>query len=171
MLRRSLDVEGYLIKPVDRKTLWDTLRRLGKDVDSVLVVDDDRDFCLLMSRILEENPVRRYRVDSAHSGHQALAMIEHHRPDLVLLDMVMPDMDGISLLERIRATPTYRETAVVIVSGQEETGHRKVVQGAMTITKSEGLAPRDVVHWIQGLVEANLSLGPGSPGHPEASSR
>ena len=171
MLRRSLDVKGYLIKPVAKQTLWDTLRRLGKDIDSVLVVDDDHDFCLLMSRILEENPVRHYRVFSAHSGQEALAMIDHRRPDLVLLDVVLPDGNGIAVLERIRATAAWREMAVVIVSGQEEMGSQAVLQGAMTVTKANGLAPGDVVRWIEGLVEASIRPGVGFPGQPEGPAR
>ena len=53
----------------------------------------------------------------ADNGNQALAIIEEHEVDLVLLDLLMPDMNGIEVLHAIRSTPGRRELPIIIVSG------------------------------------------------------
>jgi len=60
----------------------------------VLVVDDDGDFVRLMSRMLA-NPVRRYQVMGARSYQEALNALQESRPDLILLDLMLPDKSGL----------------------------------------------------------------------------
>lgn len=152
-LRRRLSVDGYLIKPISREDLWDVLRQFGGAVDKVLVIDDDRDFVRLMARLLD-NPVRRYEVGSAYSAHEGLEMLHRWGPDLLLLDLGLPDMDGLQLMERIRSDPRLRETPIVIVSARDETEELQVLAGHLTIAKTTGFAPNEVVRWIQSAIDA-----------------
>ncbi len=160
-LRRRLDVDGYLIKPVSRPGLWDTLRQFGERIDSILVVDDDRDFLLLMARLLEDNPVRRYQVESAFSGGQALEVLQRRPIDLVLLDLGLPDMDGFALVERIRANPAWRTMPIVVVSGQEEMDNLQSLRGPLIIARREGLRPGEVVQWMQKVLDTAVRPRPG----------
>ena len=121
-------------------------------MDRVLVVDDDRDFVRLLSRLLD-SPTRRYQVISAYSGQEGLAMMGYHLPDLVLLDLGLPDIDGFQVIERIRSTPPWQHIPIVVVSGQDEMDNLEVLRGAMLIAKSEGLMPGEVVQWVQKVLD------------------
>ena len=151
-LRQDLAVAGYLIKPVSRTALWDTLRPLGEQIDRVLVVDDDRDFVRLLSRLLD-SPVRRYEVGTAHTGAEAIEMIRRWEPDLVLLDLGLPDMDGAQVVDRVQGDASWRHTPIVIVSGQDEIGNLEAVSGGMSVGKVNGLLPAEVIQWIQSIVD------------------
>jgi LPXTG-motif cell wall-anchored protein len=159
-LCQRLAVNGYLVKPVSRQGVWDVIRRFGKDVDSVLVVDDDRDFVRLLSRILEDSPVRRYRVIGAYSGQQALVKIRQRQPDLVLLDLGLPDMDGSQLVERVRSNPEWQHVPIVIVSAHGETDSLKILEGGVSISRADGLMPGEVVRWVQHVVDTTVTTLP-----------
>lgn len=151
-LRQQFAVDGYLIKPVSREALWDVLRQFGEDVDKVLVVDDDRDFVRLLSRLLD-SPVRRYEVSSAYTAQEGLEMLRRRQPDLVLLDLGLPDMDGLHIVERMRSNTQWQSIPIVIVSGQDETGNPQALRGGVFVTKTEGLMPGEVVQLVQKVVE------------------
>jgi signal transduction histidine kinase/CheY-like chemotaxis protein len=162
-LRQRLTVDGYLVKPVSRQSVWDVLRRFGDGVDRVLVVDDDQDFVLLLSRMLEDSPVRRYQVISASNGQEGLAMIRHYQPDLVLLDLLMPDMDGFEVIERVRSTPAWRHIPIVVISAQDEMDDQETLAGAMMVAKSGGLTPSEVVQWVQDVADTTVTSPPAPP--------
>lgn len=151
-LRRHLSTIGYLIKPVTRQNLWDVLRGLGDAIDHILVIDDDRDFVRLMNRMLD-NPVRRYRVTNAYSGQEGLAMMRHHMPDLVLMDLGLPDMDGLQVLEMIRQDTRICDIPVIIVSARDEMDMLETLHGPMLIYKFTGLTRMEIVRWVQDVLE------------------
>src|SRR5688572_18013460 len=68
----------------------------------ILVVDDDPQVLSSISRILEKEG---HEVSLAQNGEQALDMVSHQRPDLVILDIIMPEMDGLQVCRRLRADP------------------------------------------------------------------
>jgi len=152
LMRERLAVNGYLAKPVSRQGLWDALRPFGEGVDKLLVIDDDRDFALLLARMLD-SPVRRYQVITAYNGHDGLEMMRRHRPDLVLLDLVLPDMHGLQVLECIGAAPELQHTPVIVISAQNELSQTQALDGAMLITRDSGLMPAEVVRWVQSIVD------------------
>jgi signal transduction histidine kinase/CheY-like chemotaxis protein len=155
-LRRQMDVDGYLIKPVTRDSVADILRRLGKDIDRVLVVDDDRDFVRLMTRFLED-PVRRYQVRKAHSGDEAMQQARLWSPDLVLLDLALPGMDGRAVA--VQLGQLNKPPRVVIVSAQEEMANLARLPGEMLSVIQTGLSPAMVVAWVQHMMDA-VTFGP-----------
>ncbi len=161
-LRQQLMVDGYLVKPVSRRNLWDILRQFGEDMDKVLVIDDDRDFVRMMGRMLD-SPVRRYQVITAYSGEEGLAMLRYRQPDLVLLDLELPDIDGFQLIEHIRSSTTGRYVPVVVISAQDETNILRALPGGMSIVKGEGLMPSEVVQWLQKVLDmaTHTRLSPG----------
>ncbi len=81
---------------------------------TILVVDDSPFILRTLTFILEK---AGYRTATAASGEEALAKAQTLRPRLILLDAVMPDMDGSQVLEAIRNEPTLQATRVVMVSG------------------------------------------------------
>ncbi len=154
-LRQRLRVDGYLIKPVSRQGLWDVLRQFEENVDHVLVIDDDHDFVRLLSRMLD-NPIRRYRVTSAYSGQEGLALLRHRQPDLILLDLGLPDLDGVQIIDRIRSTPMWQHIPIVAVSAQDEIDNLEALTGAMVIAQAGGLKPGEVVRWIQHVLDTTM---------------
>lgn len=167
-LRQRLDVEGYLIKPVSRAAVWDALRPFGERVDHVLVIDDDEDFCLLLTRMLEGSPVRRYQVSCASSGLEGLAMAERRPPDLIFLDLKLPDIDGVQVLEHIRANCGHRNPPVIVVSAQDEMDGEQDLGGIMTVAKASGLQPREILSWVQSVVDSAVNPA-GAPPVPAES--
>jgi signal transduction histidine kinase/CheY-like chemotaxis protein len=162
-LQEYLTADGYLTKPITREALWDTLRHFGDQVDRVLIVDDDRDFVRLVTRMLE-GPVRRYQVLRAYTAREGMEMIEYHHPDLVLLDLMLPDQPGSELIATLRASETWRHLPVVVISAQDQMMLLGPVSGALVATRGRSFEPGDVVRWVQSVLDL-------SPRAQHASSR
>ncbi|MGQ9682151.1 MAG: ATP-binding response regulator, partial [Anaerolineae bacterium] len=160
-VQRGLAVDGYLIKPVARESLWDVLRRFGQNVDKLLVVDDDQDSVLLLGRMLEDNPLRRYQVINAYNGQEAVMKVRDHRPDLVLLDLGLPDMDGFEVIRRFRAEKGGEKVPVVIVSAQDDMLSQQTFRGGVTITKADGLSAAEILERIQEVADKAVIRGRG----------
>jgi len=83
----------------------------------VLIVDDQAATVDLISatlRLLGHEPI------SSYNGEQALALIAHHPPDIILLDMMMPGIDGLETLRRLRTSPGLEHLPVIVVSAGRE---------------------------------------------------
>jgi CheY-like chemotaxis protein len=84
---------------------------------TILIVDDERITVELISTALS---LHGHQPLAAHSGQQALDMIAENTPDLVLLDLMMPGLDGYQTLERLRETPNGAQVPVVIMTATED---------------------------------------------------
>jgi len=87
------------------------------NIDRILVVDDLPDNYVLLQTVLEDEG---YQVEVADNGHTALERIESHPPDLVLLDVMMPEMNGFEVTRRIRQNPTLPFIPILLVTGYSE---------------------------------------------------
>ena len=92
---------------------------------TLLLVDDDEDFLALSKRWLKND----YAVTAVNSGKKALQYLENNRPDLVLLDYEMPEMNGPAVLETIRKTPGLENLPVVFLTGTEDRENVKRAEG------------------------------------------
>jgi len=81
----------------------------------ILIVDDDRASRVLMRTMLQALDVPVHIME-AIGGQQALRMIEVNHPDIVLLDVVMPDLDGVSLCDTLKRNPQTRRTIILMVT-------------------------------------------------------
>jgi DNA-binding response OmpR family regulator len=115
----TLGASEYMIKPVDRGSIVATVRRLlmGRtDGDpTVLVVDDEPDVADLIRDTLR---AEGFRAQVAHDGKQALELIRKKRPDLVILDLMMPHLTGFEVLEQLRQEPHTASIPVLILTGR-----------------------------------------------------
>ncbi len=84
---------------------------------SVLIVDDNEDIVAIVSRILLD---RGYEVRIARDGPGALESVRQQRPDVVLLDMMMPGMDGMQVLDHLKRNPGSGSIPVVMVTAKSE---------------------------------------------------
>jgi CheY-like chemotaxis protein len=113
---RELAVTDCLLKPIGREQIRHALRKLGRPVRTILVVDDDPEMVRLMARLISLVS-RRYTVWEAQSGREALTLLETKRPDAAFLDLVMPGLTGDELVGQIRARPGLESIPIVLVTG------------------------------------------------------
>jgi DNA-binding response OmpR family regulator len=109
---------NYLHKPLQPEQLAKELARIEGSKDrpqTVLVVDDDPGILDVHSRLVEKSG---RQVLVAHNGREALALIEQQIPDLILLDLMMPEMDGFAVLDELRARESTREIPVIILTAR-----------------------------------------------------
>jgi signal transduction histidine kinase/CheY-like chemotaxis protein len=149
---RRLGVVRYLVKPVTRQVLLSTLESLGEDVRSVLLVDDEPEALQLFTRVLS-SAGRAYDVLQAKNGRRALSLLRERRPDVVLLDLIMPGMDGFQVLQEKSQDSAIRDIPVVVVSSRDPSGE-PIVSDVLTVTRSGGLSVRDLLACIQAVSEA-----------------
>lgn len=103
----------------------------------ILVVDDDTNLTQLYEAALT---ARGYRVMVANTGEEALAIADREKPDLILLDIMMPAIHGLHVLDIIKATPETEESKIIMLTalGDEATKERALECGAEDyIVKSE----------------------------------
>jgi signal transduction histidine kinase/DNA-binding response OmpR family regulator len=115
----ALGAAAYLTKPVDRERLAATLASLaGPKPGRVLVVEDDPPTRDMMRRTLEK---ASWSVAEAENGRVALAQLNLAQPDLILLDLMMPEMDGFEFLTELRRHEGWRGIPVVVVTSKDLT--------------------------------------------------
>ncbi len=113
----SLGAADYLIKPVMEADLLESLSRVSRQVQPhVLVVDDNSDDRKLLRRVLEG---AGYRVAEAPGGAEAIGRIHEDLPEVVVLDLMMPEVDGFAVLENIKTDDRTRDIPVVVVTAKE----------------------------------------------------
>jgi signal transduction histidine kinase/CheY-like chemotaxis protein/HAMP domain-containing protein len=111
-----LGADEYLLKPVDKDTLVQVLRRYEGPGHRVLVADDDPVVVDLVRQLLEEDG---WKVESATNGQEALEAIGRERPDVLLLDLMMPVMDGFETLQHLREEEGTRDLPVVVITAKD----------------------------------------------------
>lgn len=94
-----------------------TFSEVGKSNKPHVLVVDDFSMALKTMKVQLEG---EYQVTLAVSGKQALAFLEKHRPDLIFMDVEMPDMDGIETVRRIKENPLWREIPIIFLTGNKE---------------------------------------------------
>ncbi|MBI1879664.1 MAG: hybrid sensor histidine kinase/response regulator, partial [Chloroflexi bacterium] len=99
-LAKDLAVATCLTKPITSQQLLPQIGRLGH-VSNILIIDDDPGFGQLVERMLETSG-RVFKIRQAHDGEDGLLAMRTQQPDLVLLDLIMPGMDGFRVLEEMR---------------------------------------------------------------------
>jgi CheY-like chemotaxis protein len=88
----------------------------------ILITDDDPDIRENLLTILGSQP---YRVAAARDGKQALAMIKEEPPDLLLLDLLMPRMDGWGVIRELRSDPQYADLPIMVLTTVVEDASRR----------------------------------------------
>lgn len=92
---------------------------------TILVVDDEFGIVDVLSELLEEEG---YRVVTAANGQRALELIAEERPNLVILDVMMPVLDGVAMLGKLRSDPAHRDLEVIVMSAAPPPrGHQELL--------------------------------------------
>lgn len=147
----SRAVEAGAFRFIRRPVTPDILVQAAMDaehesrVDRILIIDDQPESVRLLQQILQEHG--DYRVFSAHSGQAGIALVARRRPDLILLDLRMPEMDGFKVIEDLRANPETANIPIIVVTGE-----------TLTADERERLKNLDVMHKIDINLEAYLQF-------------
>jgi CheY-like chemotaxis protein len=129
---------NQLIKPILRADLENAIKATGKPVKSILIVDDDHDFRQLLRRMLLMND-DTLQVIAASSGEQALAQLRSSAPDLMLIDIAMPNMDGWQTLERKKQDESIKDIPAIIISAQD-LASQPISSPILSVTRGPGIS-------------------------------
>lgn len=132
----ALGATAFHAKPIDRVWLMAQLQAiLAKEHDSILIVDDDEISRYLLKGVLGGSG---YRLLEASGGNEGLKMAKENNPDLIILDLSMPDLSGFDVLDRLKANPGTRDIPVVIYTSQVLESHeRERLHAAIDIVPKE----------------------------------
>lgn len=154
---RRLGVVRYLVKPITREALLSTLDALGPQVNTVLLVDDEPDVVRLLSRHMASCE-RPYRVIRANDGQRGLDLLRTRRPDALLLDLILPGLDGFQVLREKNADETIRDIPVIVISSRDPVG-QPIVSDRITVCRGSGLSIRDLAGCIRAISGALVPTG------------
>ena len=151
---RQRGVTDYLVKPVSRDTLVKALSPFGERLQSIMIIDDNHDIVRLFTqtlRSLEQN----YIVRSAYGGADGIAMMQENAPDLLLLDLLMPGMDGFAVIETMQASPALRDIPIILISAKGASESiTPTIYGDISLKRADGYSPIELVTCVQALIDS-----------------
>ena len=152
-LAETFGAQDLLVKPVTGELLWATIERLGISPNSALVADDDQNITRLFRRILRPR-IPNDRIVEAHNGEEALAAMRQYHPELVLLDLEMPGMDGLAALAQKNVEPQLKDIPVIVVTGHEEKSLEFDLQGKIEVARPAGFQPNETIRTVEALIKS-----------------
>ncbi|MDH5183430.1 MAG: response regulator [Gammaproteobacteria bacterium] len=116
----ALGAAEYLVKPVIRKSLVDVVKRslVQSQNKQIMIIEDDADMANLMIALLED---AKYEVWHTDAGQKALEHLEKNRPSMIVLDLIMPGMNGFEFLRILRGRKEFCDIPVIVLSSEELT--------------------------------------------------
>jgi signal transduction histidine kinase/CheY-like chemotaxis protein len=162
------DAQGWVQKPFNENLLFAELGRVlhhGEGPAYVLLVEDDEDLASVLSASFQNAAVH---IDHASSRQQAIRQCITRPPDLLILDLTLPDGDGFSLVEWLRQQPTLRALPLVVYSGREisEIEMAKLRLGPTEFLTKAKVQPQEVEDLVLSMVHrirtkfADLTVAP-----------
>jgi signal transduction histidine kinase/DNA-binding response OmpR family regulator len=171
-LGEALGVRDYLIKPITREALEALLARVGEGVRRILVIDDDPRMTHILSRLLRATE-REVAVSRAYNGREGLRQMRSQRPDLVLLDLLMPEMDGYDLLARMQEDAELCDIPVAVITAQVRTPdeERHLGGNMLCVVTEAGFTNREVLTYLRSILDAVGVPSSGSASRLSSTSR
>jgi CheY-like chemotaxis protein len=173
---QSLGIENYMIKPVLREQLLEAIAKLDRPVHKVLIVDDDPQLVELVSRMLQ-SASRDYDSRAAFGGAEALAQLRREPVDLVLLDLMMPEVNGLMVLQTMKADSTLAQIPVIVISAQYPEAISTGAGLFLRLFRPQDASIIEILNCLRALTEAMplrglppLAAEPASPAVPIARS-
>jgi len=115
----ALGAADYLVKPVDRAKLLEALTSIcGATAGRVLLVDDDE---LVRRSVRQALEPLGWEVTEAENGRLAVDSLTAGQPDMIILDLMMPRMDGFEFMDQLRGRPDWQDIPVVVITAKDLT--------------------------------------------------
>jgi adenylate cyclase len=151
----ALGAAGYLTKPIDRERLHRLVNRFRAQVPPtrVLVVEDDAVQRERMRGWLE-GP--QWTVRDAENGREALKRIQENKPDVILLDLMMPEMDGFAVVAALQKETGWRDIPVIVITSLDldANDRARLNSGVQSVLVKERFQPADLVERIRRLLHS-----------------
>jgi excisionase family DNA binding protein len=134
---KGFRVPGSRFRRIPREMLYKFMKDNGIPTDAlesgkrkVLLVDDDVEIVEMLSKALEEDG--RFETRIANTGFDAGMMVKEYRPDLIVLDVMLPDINGKEVCHRVRSDPSLEDVRILCISGmvEEDKIHELKLAGA-----------------------------------------
>lgn len=150
-IAQELGVLDYLVKPVTQQQVQRALRRFGRGPRELVLVDDDPEMLHLLTRMIGALTPRCH-VRTASDGWQALDLLESRVPNGLLLDLLMPGLDGYGVLAHMKRDPRLARVPVVVISARagEDDG---LVADVVEVSQPGGLHVGEVCRWIRAGID------------------
>ncbi len=157
---------NYLAKPLGSAELThaieqhDLTDQKSQAAQTILVVEDDPQLLDLHMRMVQAR-LPGSHVVPARNGREALEMMEHTRPDLVLLDLMMPEVDGFKVLEAMRRRENTRDVPVIVLTAQSltEIEMARLQQGVIAVLGKGMFSPSEVLAQVEATLARSKRLG------------
>lgn len=134
---QSLEMSRSEQPGMKEEGLLTSLDTLDTRVHSVAIIEDDPDARRLLRRVLQARG--DYQILEAEGGREGIELVRHYRPDLVLLDLMMPEVDGFEVLETIRADPELQNSRIIVITAKTLTaGERQRLSGQIELLLQKG---------------------------------
>ncbi len=149
----ALGATEFLTKPIDRAHLVELIGRYRSETErTALLVEDESEVRDVVRRALERE---EWTVIEAENGRVALDRMEEHLPTVILLDLMMPVMDGFAFLAELRARDEWRSVPVVVVTAKDldEREHAQLAEGAAALIQKQGSSRTQIFEQIREAVE------------------
>ncbi len=156
----ALGAAGYLTKPIDRERLTRMIGRFRAPArpTRVLLVEDDATQRERLRGWLDGD---QWKVQEAGNGKEALAVLKDTKPDVILLDLMMPEMDGFAVVAALQKEPRWRDIPVVVVTARDldAKDRERLNSGVQSVLVKETFRPADLVERIRRLTNGKPQVG------------
>jgi CheY-like chemotaxis protein len=120
----------FLLKPFDIRLLTEKVKRLSPDeTPSFLIVDDDSDARALLVNMVKS---KGWEYAEAENGRTAIAALEQHIPSIILLDLMMPEMDGFTFIDELQKNKLWQNIPIIISSAKNLSPNERVMLAKYT---------------------------------------
>jgi CheY-like chemotaxis protein/signal transduction histidine kinase len=151
LLQKYSRVE-HLVKPVTYLALSAALTEQITMPSSILLIDDNHDLVQMFSQMIE-SILPGTRLWKAYSGREGLALLSEQRVDLVIVDLKLPDIDGLSIIQQIRLDSQFQAIPILLISGSSNRDIAPLPNRvALSIYQSTAIQPEVLVRCVEALI-------------------
>jgi CheY-like chemotaxis protein len=154
----ALGAAEYLMKPIERDTLLSAISRVAGKTRKpcVLLIEDDESTRAMVRQMLDGHSVA---LTEARDGEEGLERLAESRPDVILLDLLMPKMDGFEFLEALRAKESNLDIPVIVVTAKDLTAedHERLSGAVSRVLEKNALGGRALLSEIRNVVRNGLA--------------
>jgi len=158
----ALGAAGYLTKPIDRERLHRMVSRFRAAArpTRVLLVEDDKD---QRERLRGWLQGEQWVVQESANGREALTRLQADKPDVILLDLMMPEMDGFAVVAALQKEPRWRDIPVIVITARDldAKDRERLNSGVQSVLVKETFRPADLVERIRRLVPSKPFVSSG----------
>ncbi len=153
----ALGAAEYLTKPIDWDRFANVLQKYEQALvpHRILIIEDDEAMRALLARRLEKD---KWTVVEAANGRTALEQIQKMPPDLILLDLMMPEMDGFQFLEELRKRADWRSIPIIVLTAKDLSSqdHQRLTGSVQKILQKGAYSRDDLFNQVHDLIAASV---------------